>query len=58
MKTCGRKRSNWKARLKKSYHIKNLSTEEQLKFKDKRVYNDQWEELIKYWETEEFEVYF
>ena len=58
MKTYGRKRSSWKARLKKSYHSKNLSTEEQLKFKDNRLYNDQWEELIKYWEIGEFGVHF
>ena len=26
--------------------------------KDKRVYDDQWEQLIKYWATEDAKVYF
>ncbi|KAF4403729.1 hypothetical protein G4B88_002582 [Cannabis sativa] len=30
----------------------HLSFEEQKKCKDKRVYSDQWEELIKYWATD------
>ncbi|KAF4373057.1 hypothetical protein F8388_019239 [Cannabis sativa] len=48
----GKKLREWKSFLKNTYYLENLSFEEQRKCKDKRVYDDQWEELIKYWATE------
>ncbi|XP_062079279.1 uncharacterized protein LOC133783648 [Humulus lupulus] len=51
-RTFGRKLRAWKSYLKKTYYLEHLSFEEQKKYKDKRVYDDQWEELIKYWATE------
>ncbi|XP_062079368.1 uncharacterized protein LOC133783708 [Humulus lupulus] len=51
-RTFGRKLRARKSYLKKTYYLEHLSFEEQNKYKDKRVYDDQWEELIKYWATE------
>ncbi|KAM6597103.1 hypothetical protein CsatA_007627 [Cannabis sativa] len=48
----GKKLREWKCFLKNTYYLEHLSFEEQKKYKDKRVYDDQWEELIKYWATE------
>ncbi|KAF4391750.1 hypothetical protein F8388_017345 [Cannabis sativa] len=49
MRSCGKELKNWKAYLKRTYYSETLSFEEQKKYKDKRVYAGQWEELIKYW---------
>ncbi|XP_060961764.1 uncharacterized protein LOC133031973 [Cannabis sativa] len=51
MRSCGKELKNWKAYLKRTYYSETLSFEEQKKYKDKRVYAGQWEELIKYWAT-------
>ncbi|XP_060968083.1 uncharacterized protein LOC115715614 isoform X4 [Cannabis sativa] len=48
----GKKLREWKCFLKNTYYLDHLSFEEQKKCKDKRVYSDQWEELIKYWATD------
>ncbi|KAF4357927.1 hypothetical protein F8388_026440 [Cannabis sativa] len=53
MKTCGKELKNWKAYLKKTYYSETLSFEEQKKYKDKRVYDKQWEQLINYWATDD-----
>ncbi|KAM6569186.1 hypothetical protein CsatB_017171 [Cannabis sativa] len=53
MRSCGKELKNWKAFLKKTYYSEILSFEEQKKYKDKRVYDGQWEELIKYWATDD-----
>ncbi|XP_060972607.1 uncharacterized protein LOC133038462 [Cannabis sativa] len=53
MRSCGKELKNWKAFLKKTYYSETLSFEEQKRYKDKRVYDGQWEELIKYWATDD-----
>ncbi|KAM6582204.1 hypothetical protein CsatB_009206 [Cannabis sativa] len=53
MRSCGKELKNWKAYLKRTYYSETLSFEEQNKYKDKRVYAGQWEELIKYWATDD-----
>ncbi|XP_060960876.1 uncharacterized protein LOC133031404 [Cannabis sativa] len=53
MRSCGKELKNWKAYLKRTYYSETLSFEEQKKYKDKRVYAGQWEELIKYWASED-----
>uniref|UniRef100_A0A803NGI5 Transposase Tnp1/En/Spm-like domain-containing protein n=1 Tax=Cannabis sativa TaxID=3483 RepID=A0A803NGI5_CANSA len=53
MRSCGKELKNWKAYLKRTYYSETLSFEEQKKYKDKRVYAGQWEELIKYWATDD-----
>ncbi|KAM6551322.1 hypothetical protein CsatB_001130 [Cannabis sativa] len=53
MKTCGKELKNWKAYLKKTYYSETLSFEEQKKYKDKSVYDKQWEQLINYWATDD-----
>ncbi|KAF4393075.1 hypothetical protein F8388_012584 [Cannabis sativa] len=56
MRSCGKELKNWKAFLKKTYYSETLSFEEQKRYKDKRVYDGQWEELIKYWATDDAKV--
>ncbi|KAM6556061.1 hypothetical protein CsatB_003080 [Cannabis sativa] len=53
----GKKLREWKCFLKNTYYLDHLSFEEQKKCKDKRVYSDQWEELIKYWATDNAKVF-
>ncbi|XP_060962064.1 uncharacterized protein LOC133032210 [Cannabis sativa] len=53
MRSCGKELKNWKAYLKRTYYSETLSFEEQKKYKDKRVYAGQWEELIKYCATDD-----
>ncbi|XP_062103208.1 uncharacterized protein LOC133814235 [Humulus lupulus] len=53
MRTCGKQLRNWKSYLKTTYYSEHLSFEEQKKYKDKRVYDGQWEKLIKYWAIED-----
>ncbi|XP_060965183.1 uncharacterized protein LOC133034164 [Cannabis sativa] len=53
MRSCGKELKNWKAYLKRTYYSQTLSFEEQKKYKDKRVYAGQWEELIKSWTTDD-----
>ncbi|KAF4356533.1 hypothetical protein G4B88_012595 [Cannabis sativa] len=56
MRSCGKELKNWKAYLKRTYYSETLSFEEQKKYKDKRVYAGQWDELIKYWATDDAKV--
>ncbi|XP_028074565.1 uncharacterized protein LOC114276929 [Camellia sinensis] len=53
MKCSGKKLKDWKANLKKNYYKNHLSFDQQKHYKDSRVYADQWEHLIKFWNIEE-----
>ncbi|KAF5952306.1 hypothetical protein HYC85_010250 [Camellia sinensis] len=53
MKCSGKKLKDWKANIKKNYYKNHLSFDQQKHYKDSRVYDDQWEHLIKYWAIEE-----
>ncbi|KAF5931392.1 hypothetical protein HYC85_032265 [Camellia sinensis] len=53
MKCSGKKLKDWKVDIKKKYYKNHLSFDQQKHYKDRKVYVDQWEHLIKYWAIEE-----
>ena len=47
----------WKARLKDKYYYENLTNPEKLFEVPDKVSSDQWPTLVRFWNTEETEVY-